>query len=105
MLTDSNDGAKLRLLVFISSVDGDGAEENESENCEEHERHGTEEVSTLPPRRATSRTRDHDEGRGRSMLNALAVWGFISDAQVAGTWHNVFGTDLYSTTTFASPLS
>jgi len=58
MLTDSNDGAKLRLLVLISSVDGDGAEENESENCEERERHGAEEVSTLPPRRATSRTRN-----------------------------------------------
>jgi len=25
------------------------------------------------------------------MLDALAVWGFISDARVAGTWHNVSG--------------
>jgi hypothetical protein len=73
MLTDSNDGAKLGLLVLISSVDGDRAEENESENCEEYERHGTKDVSTLPPRRAMSRTRDHDEGRGGSMLDLLAV--------------------------------
>ena len=91
MLTDSNDGAILRLLVLISSVDSDGTEENESKNCEEHERHGAEEVSALPPRWATSRTGDHGEGRGRSTLDVLAVWGFISDAgPVAGTWHNVF---------------
>ena len=67
-LTDPNNGSKLRFFVLIS-VDGDGAEEDKSENCEEHERHGAEEVSALPPRRTTSGTRDHDEGRGRSMVN------------------------------------
>lgn len=25
------------------------------------------------------------------MLGVLEVWDFISDARVAGTWHNVFG--------------
>ena len=45
MLTDSNNGAELRLFVLVSSVDGNGIEENESKNCEEHEKHGAEEVS------------------------------------------------------------
>ena len=66
ILTDSDDGAKLRLFVLVS-VDCDGAEENKSEDCEEHERHGAEEVSTLPPRRVRSGTGDHGEGRGRSV--------------------------------------
>jgi len=42
------------------------------------------------------------------MLGVLEVWDFISDAQVAGTWHNVFGIDLIgkarSTGRFALPL-
>lgn len=67
-LTDSNDGSKLGLFVLIGGVDGDGAEEDKSENCEEHERHGAEKVSALPPRRTAGGTRDHDEGRGRSMV-------------------------------------
>lgn len=81
MLTYSNYSAKLRLFVLIC-VDGDGTDENESKNCEEHKREGAEEGSTLFRRRATSRRRDHGERRGESMymLDVLAFWGFISGA-------------------------
>lgn len=37
-LTDTNDGSKLGLLVLVS-VDGDGAQEDESENSEQDEGH------------------------------------------------------------------
>jgi len=63
LLTNTNDSSKLGLLVLICSVDGNGAQEDESQNGEEDERHRAEEVSTLPPRRVTSRTRYHDEER------------------------------------------
>ena len=38
-LTNTDDGSKLRLLVLISGVDRDGAQEDESQNGEEDERH------------------------------------------------------------------
>ena len=60
LLTNTDDGSKLRLLVLIG-VDRNGAQENEGQDGEEDERHGAEEVSALPPRRATSGTRDHGE--------------------------------------------
>ena len=39
LLTNTNDGSKLGLLVLIGGIDGDGAQEDESENGEEDERH------------------------------------------------------------------
>lgn len=86
-LTDPNNGSKLSLFVLIS-VHGDGAEENKSENCEEHERHGAKEISALSPRRTTSGTRDHDEGRGRSAVNTCWRSGVLYRTlkrQVRGT--------------------
>jgi len=38
-LTNTNDGSKLGLLVIISSVDRDGAQEDESQDGEEDEGH------------------------------------------------------------------
>jgi hypothetical protein len=94
-LTDSNNGSKLGLFVLVGGVDSDGAEEDKSENGEEHERHGAEEVSTLPPRRTTSGTRDHDEERWEKYgADVLAVRDFISGRwgrQVRGTTYS--GTD------------
>ena len=84
MLTDSNDGAKLGLFVLIT-VDGDGVEEGERENCEERERYRAEESSASPPHRATIRTKVHGKGEVESMLDVLMVRGCLSDARVAGT--------------------
>ena len=83
MLTDSNDGARLRLFVLVT-VDGDGAEENESKNCEERERYRAKEGSTLPPRRATIETKVHGEGKVRNVLNMLVAQGCLTDARVSG---------------------
>ena len=78
-LTNTDDGSIVGLLVLIS-VDRNGAQENESQNGEERERHRAEEVSALSPRRVTGRTRDHDEEKERerrmSKQTRKSWWGF-----------------------------